>query len=278
MATTDTSFTTKDGTSLRLRVWRPEGATRGVIVVTHGHGEHLGRYNHIASALCDAGFVAYTYDLRGHGRSDGKRGHSPSFLTYLDDLFEIHDLASRTDPRLRLWLLGHSLGGLITLTYVVRRAPAVAGVVVTSPLLRNKFAPPKWKVLAAQMLAGLAPSLTVSTELGNSVSMSHDDDFLKSMPDQDLPHSLMSLRVGNDVLNVMGETLSQAPRLKQPLLMLQGDADGAADPQATREFFEQAGSQDKTLKMYPGLFHEVMNETEREQVIGDVVTWLKARS
>jgi alpha-beta hydrolase superfamily lysophospholipase len=278
MPTTDTSLTTKDGTPLRLRVYRPDGPAIGVVVVTHGHGEHLGRYNHIAAALCAAGLVVYTYDLRGHGRSGGKKGHSPSFLTYVDDLFELHDLASRADPKLRLWLMGHSLGGLITLTYAVRRVPPVAGVVVTSPLLRAKFAPPGWKVLMAQVMAGLLPSVTVSTELGDSVKMSHDEALLKSMPDQDLEHSQMSMRVGRDLLEIMDDTLAKAPSLKLPLLMLQGDQDGAVDPQTTRAFFDRAGSADKTFKLYPGLYHEIMNETEREQVLGDIVAWVDKRS
>lgn len=278
MPATDTSLTTKDGIPLRLRVWRPERPPRGQVVVTHGHGEHLGRYNHIAQALCGADFVAYTYDLRGHGRSGGKKGHSPSFLTYVDDLYEVHDLASRTDPTLPLWLMGHSLGGLITLTYGVRRAPQAAGMIASAPLLQAKYAPPRWKVLMAQTLASLVPSLTVSTELSEGVRMSHDEAFLKSMPDQDLEHSQMSLRVGNDVLSIMQETLAQAPRLTLPLLLLHGEADGAADPAASREFYKQAGSQDKTLKVYPGLYHEIMNETEREQVLSDLMGWLEKRS
>jgi alpha-beta hydrolase superfamily lysophospholipase len=268
---------TKDGLELRVRVWRPKAAPLGAIVVTHGHGEHLGRYNHIAEALCGAGYVTYTYDLRGHGRSEGKRGHSPTFLTYTDDLYQMHDLATHADPKLPLWLLGHSMGGLITLAYAVRRAPQAAGVVVTSPLLRAKFAPPGWKLALVQLLSGLWPSLTLSTGLDLAVPMSHDDAFLKGMPDQDLPHSMMSMRVGYDLLAVMEDTLAQAPRLTLPLLMLQGDEDGAVDPKATREFYDRAGSPDKTFKAYPGFYHEIMNETERERVLSDVLAWLAER-
>jgi alpha-beta hydrolase superfamily lysophospholipase len=278
MTATDTTTITHDGTSLRLRVYRPETPPRGVIVITHGHGEHLGRYNHIGEALCGAGHVVYTYDLRGHGRSGGKKGHSPSFLTYVDDLYEVHDLASRTDPAPRLWLMGHSMGGLITLTYALRRAPQAAGVVVTSPLLRAKFEPPAWKVTMAQLLGGLLPSLTVSTGLDVSVPMSHDEAFLKAMPDQDLPHALMSMRVGADLLHVMEDTLAAAPHMTLPLLMLQGEADGAVDPKATRQFYDQAGSRDKFFKLYPGLYHEIMNENERERVLDDILAWLEKRS
>lgn len=278
MSSTDTTLTTHDGLPLRVRVWQPEAPPRGVIVITHGHGEHLGRYDHIATALCGAGFVTYTYDLRGHGRSGGKPGHSPTFLTYIDDLFRVHDYATHQQPRRPLWLMGHSMGGLITLAYVERRAPQVAGVIVTSPLLKVKYAPPGWKVTMAQLLASVAPSLTLSTGLDVSVPMSHDDAFLKSMPDQNLPHSLMSMRVGNDLLQIMPGTLAGASAVTVPLLMLQGDQDGAVDPQATRAFYEAAGSQDKTLKIYPGLYHEVMNETEREQVLGDILAWLEKRA
>jgi alpha-beta hydrolase superfamily lysophospholipase len=279
MTTPEPTLTTHDGTPLHLRAYRPESTPpRGVIVITHGHGEHQGRYVHIAEKLCGAGFVVHTYDLRGHGRSGGKRGHSPSFLTYVDDLYQVHDHASHADPRLPLWLMGHSLGGLITLTYAVRRAPQSAGVVVTSPLLRAKYAPPAWKVTLAQILAGVLPSLTLSTGLDVNVPMSHDQAFLDSMPDLELCHTRMSTRVGADLLNVMEATLAAAPRLQLPLLMLQGDEDGAVDPKATREFYDQAGSADKTFVSYPGFYHEVMNETERERVLGDIVSWLNQRS
>src|SRR5262245_31951421 len=109
MTATDTTLSTKDGTDLHLRIWRPEAEPRGVVLITHGHGDHLGRYNHVAEALCAAGFVTYTWDLRGHGRSGGKKGYSPTFLTYVDDLYELHDLASRADPMLKLFLMGHSV-------------------------------------------------------------------------------------------------------------------------------------------------------------------------
>jgi alpha-beta hydrolase superfamily lysophospholipase len=271
---------THDGTPLHVRTYRPDDAPRGAIVITHGHGEHQGRYVHIADRLCGAGYVVHTYDLRGHGRSGGKRGHSPSFLTYVDDLYEVHDLASHTNPRSKLWLKGHSMGGLITLTYALRRAPQAAGVVVTSPLLRNKYAPPAWKVAAAQLLAGVLPSLTLSTGLDVNVPMSHDQAFLDSMPDLELCHTLMSTRVGADILNVMESTLAAAPQMPAavPLLMLQGDADGAVDPAATREFYDHASSADKTFKAYPGLYHEIMNETERDKVLGDILDWLNTRS
>lgn len=278
MTITDTLVTTTDGLNLRLRVSKPDGTARGLIVVTHGHGEHLGRYHHTAQALCQAGYVVYTYDLRGHGRSEGKRGHSPTFLTYLDDLKQVADRATRENPRLPLWLTGHSLGGLITLTYALRRLPKAAGVVVTGPLLRVKFLPPAWKVLMARVLASVLPSLTLPTGLDVSVPMSHDEALLKSFPDPELPHARMSLRVGNDILNISADTLARAPELKLPLLLLHGEADGAADPQATREFYEHAGSQDKSLKLYPGLYHEILNETERGQVMADILEWLAQRT
>lgn len=278
MTITDTIVTTSDGLNLRLRVSKTDGTARGLIVVTHGHGEHLGRYHHTAQALCEAGYVVYTYDLRGHGRSQGKRGHSPTFLTYLDDLKQVADRATHENPRLPLWLMGHSLGGLITLTYALRRLPKAAGVVVTGPLLRVKFLPPAWKVLMAQALASVLPSLTLPTGLDVSVPMSHDDALLKSFPDPELPHARMSLRVGNDILNISADTLARAPELKLPLLLLHGEADGAVDPQATREFYEHAGSADKTLKLYPGLYHEILNETERGQVMADILEWLAQRT
>lgn len=278
MSSTETQVTAADGVKLRIRVWRPETAMRGVLVVTHGHGEHIGRYVHIAEALCAANFSVYAWDLRGHGRSGGKRGYSPTFLTYTDDLALVHALARRENPDARLWLMAHSMGGLITLTYVVRQQPTADGVIVSAPLLRVKYVPPAWKVWMAKVLSRLAPSLTLSTELDVRVPMSHDTALLESFPDPELTHALMSMRVGHDLLSTMPGTLGRAPDCRLPLLILQGTDDGATDPNAAREFYESAGSTDKTLKEYPGLYHEIMNERERATVMGDIVAWLEQRA
>ena len=278
MSSSETHITAADGVKLRVRTWRPGTAMRGVLVVTHGHGEHLGRYHHIAEVLCAAGYAVYVWDLRGHGRSGGKPGHSPTFLHYIDDLGLVHALARRENPDARLWLMAHSMGGLITLTYVVRKQPDVAGVIASAPLLRAKYAAPGWKVFLARVLSNVAPSLTLSTGLDVSVPMSHDTALLKSFPDPELPHAMMSTRVGNDLLNLMPDTLSRARDCTLPLLLLQGTADGAVDPEATTEFYKNAGSADKTLKIYPGFYHEIMNELERATVMGDITAWLEKRS
>jgi alpha-beta hydrolase superfamily lysophospholipase len=219
----------------------------------------------------------YTYDLRGHGRSQGKQGHSPSFLTYLDDLEQVRALAQQAQAGQRLWLMAHSMGGLITLMYAIWRQPGVAGLVISAPLLRVKYAPPAWKVLMARGLSRVLPSFTTATGLDVSVPMTHDTGLLSAMPDPDLPHAMMSLRVGADILNFSAATLARAPELRLPLLLLQGDADGAVDPEATRQFYERAGSADKTFKLYPGFYHEILNETGRAQVMADILAWLDAR-
>jgi acylglycerol lipase len=174
--------------------------------------------------------------------------------------------------------MAHSMGGLITLTYVVHKQPEAAGLVVSAPLLKAKYAAPAWKVWMAKVLSRVAPSLTVSTGLDVSVPMSHDTALLKSFPDPELPHTLMSMRVGRDLLDVMPDTLSRARECTLPLLLLQGTDDGAVDPEATTEFYKNAGSVDKTLKIYPGFYHEIMNELERATVMGDILAWLGARS
>jgi alpha-beta hydrolase superfamily lysophospholipase len=278
MTATDTFLTTADGLRLRLRVWSPAARPHGVLILTHGHGEHLGRYDHTAQALCAAGYAVYTYDLRGHGRSQGKQGHSPSFLTYLDDLQQAHELARRELPGRRLWLMGHSMGSLITLMYAIWRQPDVAGLVISAPPLRVKYAPPAWKVLMARSLSRVLPSLTLATGLDVSMPMTHDNDLLAAMPDPDLAHAMMSLRVGADIFTYSALTLARAPELRLPLLLLQGGADGAVDLEATRQFYEQASSADKTFKLYPGFYHEVLNETGRAQVVADILAWLDART
>jgi alpha-beta hydrolase superfamily lysophospholipase len=271
----ESHLTTTDGLSLRTQRWTPEGEPQAVVVLTHGHGEHSGRYVHVGQALSAAGYAVYAYDLRGHGKSGGPRGHTPRYDVLLDDLQLVWGWAEKENPGKKLFIYGHSMGGQITLNFALRRKPQAAGVIVSAPWLTLTYMPPAWKVTLAKVLSNILPTFTQKTGLDAAVKMAHDDAHLNSLPDLNLTHTFMSARMGFDVLAAADDALAHAIDFKYPLLILHGDADGAMNPAGSKQFYERASSTDKTLKLYPGLFHEVHNETERTVVLSDVVGWLE---
>jgi alpha-beta hydrolase superfamily lysophospholipase len=267
----------RDGLPLHLYCWPPAGAPRGVLLATHGHGEYTLKYTHVAEALNAGGYAYCGYDTRGHGRSGGPRGHVPRYEAFLSDLHQVREAVEEMFPALPLFLLGHSLGGQITLAYLIERQPSIAGAVVSAPWLRPIFTPPAWKMMLARVLSGAAPAFQQDTGLDAAVPMTHDEVLKNAYPEPHLSHSLMSARLGMEAL-ARGEAVFQrAAEVRAPLLLLHGEADGVFAASDSQAFFERVGAPDKTFRIYPGLYHEILNETERRTVFADILSWLDAR-
>ena len=275
----------KDGVALFLRITAPESGevVRANVVLTHGMGEHIGRYGHVAAALARRGFRFCAYDLRGHGRSGGARGDVAN-----DDLF-LRDLRAALErfsvDGLPLFLYGHSLGGQITLRFILKNAaadsakgipplPPLAGAIITSPWLRLAFEPPRWKTALAKFLLRVWPTFSQSTGM-RPERLSSDQAFLAAMPDLQLVYHRMSARMFVAFSAGAETAMAQAERLSLPVLLLHGAEDRVTSPAATREFFQRCGSSDKTLRIYCGMRHETHNERRRELVISDIARWLE---
>lgn len=273
----DQTLAARDGLSLATYRWAAPGAARAVVVLTHGHGEYATKYEHVAQAFNARGHVFCAYDLRGHGRSGGPRGHSPRYEALLSDLGRVVAAAQAEHPDRPLFLYGHSLGGQITLSYAIQRRPQAAGVIVSAPWLKLIYMPPAWKVMLARTLAGLVPTFSQETGLDTAVPMTHDTALMAAYPDPHLVHARMSARLGADAL-VRGEALlAEAGALRLPLLLIHGGADGVFAPATSQDFVERVASSDKTFTVYPGLYHEVHNEVERARVLGDILDWIDRR-
>ncbi len=267
----------RDGLPVYVYAWKPETAPKGILMATHGHGEYALKYTHVAEALNAGGYAYCGYDTRGHGRSGGPRGHVPRYEAFLSDLDRVREAVAALFPGLPLFLLGHSLGGQITLAYLIERQPQVAGAVVSAPWLRPIFSPPAWKLALARVLSNAAPTFQQSTGLDDAVPMTHDEALRNAYPEPQLSHTLMSARLGTEALSRGEAIFRRAAEVRTPLLLLHGEADGvfaAADSQA---FFARVSAPDKTLRLYPGLYHEILNETERQTVFADILAWLDAR-
>lgn len=262
-----------DGVQLFLRASGP-GEVKANALLTHGRGEHSGRYAHVAKALAARGIRLWGYDLRGHGRSGGKRGDLPSYAALLDDL----DLVAKRvgEEREPLFLLGHSLGGQITLNYVLDRKPACRGVAVTSPYLRLAFVPEWWRVASAELISKVWPSFTQFAPM-HWTRLSRDREHLESLPETDLMHWRISVRMYHAIKKGAADALARAGEFRAPLLLIHGADDPITSVEATREFYDLAGSTDKTLTVFPEMLHETHNELGRDRVIASVADWILAR-
>lgn len=265
---------TRDGLSLSVEqhLLGGDSGLRGRIVIVHGYAEHKGRYGHVVAALLDAGYECLLFDLRGHGRSDGPRGHVVRFADYRNDLAQIIETAPVA--RAPLIILGHSLGGLIALDFAEHR-PGIATAVATS----SPFLAPAFSVLTnAAWLAGyLLPAVKVKNRLDPSW-LSHDPKVVDAYRRDPLVFDTLTLGWWREVHQAQVETFARAHALEVPLLLMLGDADRIADPHRSRAFFQNVPTAAKRLAVYAGFFHEVLNELDRQRVIADLLAWLDDRS
>ncbi|MDI6756252.1 MAG: lysophospholipase [Thermodesulfobacteriota bacterium] len=263
---------TEDGLTLAVRRWEPEREPKAVICLVHGLGEHSGRYHHWGVFLKRAGYALLAFDLRGHGRSQGQRGYAPKFRALLQDISLSLEEGQKLYPGRPLFLYGHSMGGMLVLNYVLRHHPKLAGVIVTSPLLRTAFAPPVWKVVIGRIMYYLWPTLSLANEL-DCQGISRDPEVVHAYQNDPLVHDRLTPRLGIDILRGGLWALEHANEFTLPLLLMHGDADSIVSAGASGEFALRAGNF-CTLKIWPGLYHELHNEPEKDQVLSYLLGWL----
>ena len=262
-----------DGASLAYRLWIPQAGAKAIVCLIHGLGEHTGRYAQVAATLGNAGYALLGFDQRGHGKTPGTRGVTPSFDTLLGDVQRVVDAASERFSGKPCFLYGHSMGGAWVLNFAIRRRPTLAGVIATSPLLRTAFKPPAMKLAAGKLLYRVAPNTALPNGL-NLAAISRDPEVVAAYREDPLVHDKMSARLGLDLVTHGEWALAHAndfPPL--PLLLVHGTADQITSPQATREFASKVKG-DCTLKLWPGCYHETHNEPEREAVLQFMCNWL----
>jgi acylglycerol lipase len=263
---------TQEGLQLYTQGWEPGGKVRAVICLLHGLGDHSGRYAHLARFLLPSGYAVMSFDLRGHGNSDGIRGHFPSIELVLQDVDELMAAARERYPDAPEFLYGHSLGGVLAINYVLRRKPELAGVVVTSPGLRTALENQKVKIALARLLVLFAPALTLPTGL-EPHALSRDTKVVVDYVQDPLVHDRASLAFANTMLEAIKWTYAHAEDFHLPLLMMHGTADQLAYFQGSQEFARQVQG-DCTLKLWDGLYHEIHNEPEKGDVFAYLLQWL----
>jgi len=268
------SLKSPDGLDFFFQGWQPDAPSKAVVCLVHGLGEHSGRYAHVAAALNDAGYALFGFDLRGHGKSGGQRGHTPSMEAWIDDIARLTDEAATRFTGKPRFLYGHSLGGLLVLTYSLRRKPSLAGVIASSPGLRPIFPIPAAKLAIARIASTLRPTLPIASGLEPD-GISRDPEIIHTYIADPLVHDRVSARSALTGIQAGDWALAHAAEFPPvPLLLVHGTADSLTSPAATEEFAAKVPGE-CTLKLWEGFYHETHNEPEKAAVLAFMIDWLQ---
>jgi alpha-beta hydrolase superfamily lysophospholipase len=275
MAAEEKTFTASDGISIFTQTWQPQGKPRAIVCIIHGLGEHSARYEHVAQYYLKHNYLVAAMDLRGHGRSGGQRGHSPSFEIVLEDISQFVHQIEQTYPGLPVFMYGHSLGGLLTINFALRNISQVKGFIVTSPNLAiaQKVAP--WKLTLGKVFYSLLPTLSMPSGLDVN-NISRDTAIVDKYKADPLVHDQASARFALDFINAGGWALHNPDKLKVPMLLMYGTGDRIVSGEAIRQFTKS--NQLVNYREWDGLFHELHNEPEQESVLDYEREWIESHS
>ena len=261
-----------DGLKLHIRIWAPDEAPKAALCLVHGLGEHSGRYDRLAMRLKERGYAVFAIDLRGHGLSEGRRGHAKNYTVLMDDIFQLMETAKEQYPGTPVFLYGHSLGGNLVIHYALRRLPKLAGVIATSPLLRTAMRPPAWKIKLLKIAYRLLPIFSVSAGLDLD-ALSRDDRIVQAYREDPLVHDRVSARLALDMLRYGRWNMARAADFPCPLLLMHGSEDRITSARASREFALRVGDL-CTFKLWKGFFHELHHDPEQDDVLTYVIDWI----
>lgn len=261
--------------ALHLEHFSPQGTAAGVVVFVHGFDAHGGLYRHVGATLAAAGFATTLYDGRGHGRSAGRRGHIESFDQYGADLGAVAARARALTPGRPLILLGHSQGGTVVLDAALREvvSPSPDRLVLAAPWLGLVMPVPWWKRLPAPLMARVWPTLTMANGL-RGADVSRNPAAIAARDHDPLFHHVASARWFQEVQRTQARIRAHTAPLRLPTLVLVAGDDRIVSSEATLAFASAAGPQ-VAIRRYPSLFHDLFLEPERDQVLADVLAWLR---
>lgn len=248
--------------------------TKAVVVLVHGMGEHSSRYEHVAKKMAENDLSVVVFDHFGHGKTEGKRGHNPSFEAVLDSISKAIEKAKEVFPNKPLFLYGHSMGGNAVINYTLRKEHHLKGVIATSPFLKLAFKPPAIKLFAGKLLQNLLPSLTMGNELDVN-AISRDKDEVKKYMNDDLIHAKISPNYSIKFIETGQWAIDNAHELKTPTKLFHGTDDKITDYKGSQEFTDNSDKAD--LKLYDGGYHELHNDLCKDEMLQDVVNWLNSQ-
>lgn len=276
MNTKTGSFQTRDNQKIHTIQWLPETLPKAIVILVHGIAEHSGRYAHVAEALVNAGYAVYSLDHRGHGRSDGMRGYFDSFEKPVTDLKTYVDQIKSTHPDAKIFMVGHSMGSLISLMFVLRHQSDLAGWVSSGSPVKLDETASEFLINMGKTLKNILPTLPFMPL--DVTTISRDADVVeKQKHDPLVYHGRVRVGMASGLVTEGRAARDRLGELHLPILLMHGTGDKLTPVSGSQWIYEKAESADKTLKLYEGLYHEVFNEPEQETVIGDMIGWLDAR-
>ncbi len=272
MQISEWTWKSADGLDMYARTWQPESAPKAAIALVHGLGEHIGRYNHVAAALTAGGYALLGFDLRGHGKSGGPRGHTPAYETLMDDITAFLGQVELRHPGLPRFLYGHSLGGNLVLNYGLRCHPDLRGVIATDPWLELAFQPPAVQVTLGRLMNRISPTFAQKSGL-NTKGLSHDQAVVTAYEHDPLVHDKITARLFVSAYESGLWALDHAAEFPLPLLLMHGAVDPITSAKASQEFARRAGGK-VTLKIWEDCYHEIHNEACQLDVFRFMLAWL----
>jgi acylglycerol lipase len=267
------SWQTKDGLKIFGQEWKPDGKVNAAIALVHGLGEHSGRYSHVAEAFTLKGYSLTGFDLRGHGKSEGVRGHSPSYDALMLDISQNIGIVREHFPGVPVFLYGHSLGGNLVLYYCLTQKPDLKGAIVTSPALGTAEPVPAAKLIMGKLMYNLAPAMQMENGLDRS-GLSRDSEVEKIYSSDPLVHSKISTRWALDMLNNGRYIIDHAGEFPIPLLLMVGTADRLISVKLTENLAQGVSISKITFQKWDGFYHELHNEPEKAKVMDVMTDWL----
>ncbi|MFH0914646.1 MAG: alpha/beta hydrolase [Chloroflexota bacterium] len=273
MEYTEGKFTGHRNLNLYYQCWLLDRCPKAVLVIAHGLAEHCGRYANLVNYFVPRDYAIFSFDQRGHGKSEGLRGHVERFSDYLSDLDTFLNLVRLKCGDARIFLIGHSMGGTIATAYAVEHQDALAGLVVSGAVLKVNSNVPPSAIAVSQVLSVLLPKTGVMTL--DASALSRDEAVVDAYRGDPLVYrDKIRARLGVELMKAMESLERQMPRVKLPTLIMHGTADRLSPPAGSQMLYQRLGSSDKTLKLYDGFYHEIFNEPGHQQVLADLETWL----
>jgi acylglycerol lipase len=274
MSHEESHLTGVGGLRIYWQCWLPDSQPRAVVVIAHGAGEHSGRYQHVAARLLADGYAVYAIEHRGHGRSEGTRALIDRIDNAVADLDSLIVLAVGKHPNTQLFLLGHSMGGTISLCYAMRHQDVLSGLILSAPLAALQAASPPLRIIA-RVLSTLAPRLPLAAVDPSLVS--RDPAVVQAYVEDPLVyHGKLPARTVAELVAAVESFPAGVQALTIPTLIMYGTADGLCPPEGSVMLVQRVSATDKTVKAYDGLYHEILNEPEQDRVLDDTCSWLAA--
>tara|TARA_X000001036_G_scaffold14981_2_gene12652 strand:+ start:1011 stop:1850 length:840 start_codon:yes stop_codon:yes gene_type:complete len=263
----------KDGSNLMYYSWLPNKKINVAIGIIHGLGEHSNRYDDFAEYFCKKGFGVYSIDLRGHGKSEGKRGHINNFKKLIDDSEEMFINIRKENLNVPMVMFGHSLGGCIALNYLCEnQSKEIDLAIISSPWLRTVLEPPKFILYIQKILVGLFPSLTLNNRL-DPYDLSKDTDIVKKYIEEPLVHNKISLKMFSEVNKAIDKIENESEKINIPVLLVHGKKDNIISYKGTEKVSKKINNSKLTL--YEGLYHEPHNDLEKNEILADYTSFIK---